>query len=554
MSPLRPGSRSVKPVDPAELSARAAALAEAVRQGRSQVGRVAAGEAERVVAKVTERNALAGGNTVVALAGATGSGKSSLFNALVGADVSTVGARRPTTSSPTAAIWGVGSAGALLDWVGVPTRHLVDPADQPGVGQLGSLDGLVLLDLPDFDSRNSAHRVEAERVLELTDVFVWVTDPQKYADAVLHDEFVRESAGHEVTTIVVLNQVDRLSEAAVKQCITHLRTLLEADGMHRATVVPVSARTGAGMAQLRQAFANAIAGHNAAQHRLAVDLTEAAKRLRRDVADSEASIGPSPDRALVDALGRSAGVPLVLDAVEAEYRREALGRTGWLFTRWASTFGADPLGRLHLSRDGITIEKSDARVVLGRSSVPPPSPAARAAVDLTTRKVADDAATGLPSPWLDAVHDASTGSTASLSDALDQAVLHTPLRARGPVWWRVFGILQWVLGFCAVVGLLWLVVLGIVRWASFDVPPPPTVWIVPVPFLLLALGLLGGLLLAALAVPMAKRGAIRRRGAIEKRLGESIGQVAVVQILAPIDEVLARHRATREQLDRVTGG
>ena len=34
--------------------------------------------------KVSERTALVGGHTVVALAGATGSGKSSLFNVLVG--------------------------------------------------------------------------------------------------------------------------------------------------------------------------------------------------------------------------------------------------------------------------------------------------------------------------------------------------------------------------------------------------------------------------------------------------------------------------------------
>ena len=37
---------------------------------------------------------------VVALAGATGSGKSSLFNALVGEEVAQAGTRRPTTSTP----------------------------------------------------------------------------------------------------------------------------------------------------------------------------------------------------------------------------------------------------------------------------------------------------------------------------------------------------------------------------------------------------------------------------------------------------------------------
>ena len=81
--------------------------------------------ADAVVAKVAERTALVGGHTVVALAGATGSGKSSLFNALVGDAVAKVGVRRPTTSTPTAAIWGDEPVGDLLDWLGVGTRHHV---------------------------------------------------------------------------------------------------------------------------------------------------------------------------------------------------------------------------------------------------------------------------------------------------------------------------------------------------------------------------------------------------------------------------------------------
>ena len=52
---------------------------------------------------------------------------------------------------------------------------------------------------------------EAERVLELVDVFVWVTDPQKYADARLHDEFVSLLSQHDAVTLAVLNQSDRLT-------------------------------------------------------------------------------------------------------------------------------------------------------------------------------------------------------------------------------------------------------------------------------------------------------------------------------------------------------
>ena len=51
------------------------------------------GEARALLAKAGARAAL-GDATVVALAGATGSGKSTLFNALSGAEVSSPGVRR----------------------------------------------------------------------------------------------------------------------------------------------------------------------------------------------------------------------------------------------------------------------------------------------------------------------------------------------------------------------------------------------------------------------------------------------------------------------------
>ena len=177
------------------------------------------------------------------------------------AEVARVGVRRPTTSTPTAAVWGGEPAGELLDWLGVGSRHLVE-GDGPGE-HVGSLDGLVLLDLPDVDSRETQHRVEAERVLELVDLFVWVTDPQKYADARLHDDHVAALSAHEAVTIVVLNQADRLSADDLARCRTDLTRLMERDGLPGATVLATSARTGAGVDELRQRLANTVASRAA---------------------------------------------------------------------------------------------------------------------------------------------------------------------------------------------------------------------------------------------------------------------------------------------------
>ena len=143
--------------------------------------------------------------TVVALAGPTGVGKSQLFNALTGTELAAVGRRRPTTSAGQAAVWGA-DARALLDWLEIGRRHRVD-AD--GLG------GLVLLDLPDFDSVETAHRLEAERIVALADLVLWVVEPQKYADASLHDRYLRPLATHADAMAVVLNQADLLAPAEV---------------------------------------------------------------------------------------------------------------------------------------------------------------------------------------------------------------------------------------------------------------------------------------------------------------------------------------------------
>lgn len=550
MSPLRMGGAKVRSVTAEELTAASGSLDAALTSGGDELPEAPATRARSVVTKVGERTSLVGGHTVVALAGATGSGKSSLFNALAGSDVAQVGARRPTTSRPTAAIWGDEPAGPLLDWLDVATRHHV-PGDSTVEGTVGSLDGLVLLDLPDFDSRETSHRVEAERVLELVDVFVWVTDPQKYADARLHDDYVSALATHDAVTVVVLNQVDRLSDADVATCVTDLKRLMARDGMPDATVIPTSARTGRGIDVLGQRLSNAVSGSNSARTRLAADIRQATGALRPAVADSEPAIKAKGEGELVDALARAAGVPTVVAAVERDYRMQATSHTGWPFTRWVQRFKPRPLRRLRLDdgRGAVTVSDADVRSVLGRSSLPPPTPAARAAVDLATRRLADRAGAELPTRWGDAVDAAAAPPGHAMADALDQAVISTSLRSRTPVWWRVVGLVQLLLALVAVAGLVWVLVLMLLGWLQFPSIETPMWGPLPWPFVLLVGGLLAGLLLALVSRFLAGIGARRRGSVINGRLRQSISTVADEQILAPVTQVLDRHRETREHLE-----
>ena len=578
---------SVEPALPASeasvgsVRARADALMSALASG---VGRLPVGgvhRAEVAIIKAAKRTSMSGGHTVVALAGATGSGKSSLFNQLVGTEVATVGARRPTTSTPTAAVWGSESASALLDWLKVGSRHVVNerPSDTTGSDTKGSdtkgsdiglgvtsetgyaaygpapgleLDGLVLLDLPDFDSYEETHRLEADRLLDLVDVFIWVTDPQKYADARLHEDYIARLSAQEAVTIVVLNQADRLTFEMLAACRNDLVRLLGAEGVIDPEVIATSAADGSGIVDLRHRISQIVASQNAAVRRLDSDLRSVATVLRSGVADSEPSLDGHSDVSLVDALQRAAGIPVILDAVERDYRRATRARTGWPLTRWVKALRPAPLKLLRLNQGASVrsggISESDVRLVLGRSSLPPATPAARSAVALAVRELADRAGQGLPPVWADAVTDAATPPRDDLADALDQAVLGTSLRERAPLWWNVFGILQWVFLIVAAAGLIWLAGLAVLNGLQLHVDAPG-IGRLAYPFLLLAGGLLVGLLLSLVARPIGRLGGRRRKAFVADRLREAVAQVARDRLVAPVQDVLDRHRMTREHLE-----
>ncbi len=553
------------------VEARATALIAALEAGTGCLPGAAVDRAQVAIMKAASRTSIAGGHTVVALAGATGSGKSSLFNDLIGADVAPIGARRPTTSTPIAAIWGSASASALLDWLKVGARHMVDErlsgAPVSGFGQAGAapsvpvleplsgseLDGLVLLDLPDFDSLEATHRAEADRVLDLVDVFVWVTDPQKYADARLHEDYIARLSAHDAVTMVVLNQADRLTPEALAACRSDLLRLLDADGVDDPEVIATSARDGSGVIDLHHRISEVVAAHNAAVRRLDSDLRSVATVLRSGVADSELSLGEADDAGLVDALSRAAGIPVILDAVERDFRRETLARTGWPFTRWVRALRPAPLRLLRLNQGRAArssgISESDVRSVLGRSSLPPATPAARSAVELATRELGDRVGQGLPQAWTDAVTNAATPPGEDLGDALDQAVVNTSLRGRNPLWWAIVGALQWFFAIAAVGGLIWLGVLMVLGWLQLPAVDTPSLGPLTYPFLMLAGGLFVGFVLSRVTRILGAVGGRRLKALVAGRLRNSVSQVAQERFLAPVQHVLDRHRATREHLD-----
>ncbi|MGD2043156.1 MAG: 50S ribosome-binding GTPase [Acidimicrobiia bacterium] len=173
---------------------------------------------------------------VVALAGGTGSGKSSLFNALVGDEVVDVGGVRPTTTHPAAAV-PLSARSALdgyLGLIGIDELHPVD------------IEGLCLIDLPDTDSVELDHRHRVDSILPTVDLVVWVIDPEKYHDARLHHDYLTPLSAYSGQFLFVLNQIDRLSADEADQVSEDLARALIADGMGDPIVVTTSAAPPAG--------------------------------------------------------------------------------------------------------------------------------------------------------------------------------------------------------------------------------------------------------------------------------------------------------------------
>ncbi|MFJ7188278.1 YfjP family GTPase [Streptomyces bacillaris] len=579
------------------LPTRLDALRELVGLSRARLDRDTLTEAGRVLDEAAARQRLSSRHTVVAIAGATGSGKSTLFNALAGAQISDTGLRRPTTSQPIACSWTDGAAG-LLDRLAIPGRLRRRPHPGPAASD-EALQGLVLVDLPDHDSAATAHRDQVDRVLALVDAVIWVVDPEKYADAALHERYLRPLAGHAEVTFVVLNQIDRLPGEAAELVLDDLRRLLDEDGMALgehgepgATVMSLSALTGDGVPELRELVGRFVQDRTAATRRLSADVDAAAARLRPVyVAEGRPGLGERAREEFTDRLAEAVGAAAAGQAAEREWRRNA-GRacgTPWLrLWRWYESRG------LPGSLDR-----------MGQALAPPEEElTARQRVEQAVRIIADDAADGLPAPWAQAVREAAFTGAKGLPEALDELAVKAgagpakgsgkssgkkagkasgkgsdktsetssgtaagasygggragsagrggpatgvalggrPAKPPRPKWWPAAVLVQASMTLIQIFGGLWLLgqIVGVLE--------PGLV----TPALIMLAGVVGGPLVEW-SCAAAIRGPARRYGQdAERRLREAAAACGRARVLDPVSAELVRYREVRERYAAVT--
>ena len=570
--PGLPGSRPARHASPVlSLSARLTALTQLIQIAAARTG--AGGfpegliqDAEDLVERAGERLRLSAGHTVAALAGGTGSGKSTIFNYLAGADFSTVGVTRPVTRDPHACVWGGAGSAPLLDWLGVPRRFRYAQGSELDGGE-ASLNGLVLLDLPDHDSVVGGATHQVDRLIGMTDLMVWVLDPQKYADAAVHRRYLVPLAGHSDVIAVVLNQADLLTADQVEDCTGDLRRLLDSEGLQNAAVLVTSAVTGAGMDRLRSMLVQAVSDRRASSARISADLDGIASEFL-PYAEMQAdghghgaagngngagtgAIERVPARAaeqLLDAFSGAAGVSAVADALQSARELRAVDYVGWPIAWFVERItGRDPVRRIRLGRLWAELKSMAAG----------PSGAQQADIDTALTRLADDVGGPLPKPWSQttraAVRSRAEEIPAAIGTAMGESI---PEENKIMLWWRLIGALQGLLLGCVIVSAAWIVALtifGVFRAAGTVPQLFGDASLLPWIIIMLAAFLILGWLTAAGCMNLVRSAAARERETLLGAMRGKIETVAREMVLAPTEAELAEFQRFRGEL-MVAGG
>ncbi len=494
-----------------------------------------AASARSVVSGARRRAGFSGDVYVLALAGGTGVGKSSVLNALAGRTVSAVRAVRPTTDEPIAWVADArrGELEPLLAWLGV-SRVAAHADDR--------LSRVAILDLPDVDSVRTEHRATVDALLPRIDAVAWVVDPEKYDDERLH-EYVRTLAPHAARLVFVLNKADRLTDAERDAVVEDLARRLADDGIPEPRLHVTSAANGDGVDALRDALAAAADAKALVIDKLTTDAVEAARMLASAVAIDPAQparrlVGEDRERvAIDDAVGGALAVvdpPGVARQVQAAVLGRARRTGGSLLGRVVGLLGwisgqqqrrADPAGYLRDWRRrgslGRVVNPVHALLVEAAAALPP---ASRHAV--------------LSALGADELEPA----TARVLDRVARDA-GADVRIGGSWLWLPIGAVQVVAGAVFVFAVAWYVTLfvsgGAVPVATAEVP---LLGPVPLPLVLLA----GSVVVSALL------GSILSLHA--GWLGRRRGRRLAARVRAAVEEAVRREGlAGLERVERARG-
>lgn len=176
---------------------------------------------------------------VVVVAGPTGSGKSTLVNALAGETVTTEGVDRPTTSAPTVIAPADADLSPLLDGLFGPPPVVVRRSGR----DLGFASHAVIVDAPDVNSVAVEHRAQVQSLVERADVVIACLHRQALVEASTA-RFLERFRGLR-RVLWVLGRADELVGEAREALESQLGDVSRAEDADRFTLSAARAQRGA---------------------------------------------------------------------------------------------------------------------------------------------------------------------------------------------------------------------------------------------------------------------------------------------------------------------
>ncbi|MGH3119685.1 MAG: ABC transporter, partial [Streptosporangiaceae bacterium] len=401
--------------------------------------------------------------------------------------------------------------------------------------------------LPDHDSVAAGAAVETNRLVGLADLMLWVLDPQKYADASVHRRYLTPLAGHSSVIAVVLNQSDLLTPEQTEDCVSDLTRLLDSEGLHDARVLVTSARTGAGLDDLRKVLVETVSERRAATDRIAADLDVMAERFvpyageargaGLDTGDEDfAEVPPGSAAVLGESFTKAAGAAGVGQALQSARELRAVDYVGWPVS-WLvdRAVGRDPVRKLRLGNLWEELRGISAG----------PAGAQQAEIDNALTAIGEQIGPALPAPWSQTVRLAARSKRDEIPGALGAAIGEAlPGENSVEPWWRLVAVWQGLLLGCVVTGLAWigaLLVIGVFHAAHHAAAIFSDAALLPWVAILIVAILALGWLTASGCMSMVSAAALRERGRVETQMRSRMQDVAEQFVLVPVKQELSEY-------------
>ena len=322
------------PAGPPGLTDRLAALDRLVQAGVGRLDQPVLDDAAALLDRAGQRLRLSGEHTVVTLAGGTGSGKSSLFNAICGLELSPTGRAAPDDVQGPRLRLGPGRRGPAPRLARHRPRTATRaPAPSTGGTPAAPCRASSCSTCPTTTPCRRAPRRGRELHRHRRPAGLGRRPAEVRRLGAAPAATSSRSRGHTGVTLIVLNQVDRLDPDEIDDCVTDLRRLLEAEGL----ADPQSSRPPPiaedGIVRFR-ALVDTVAARRARTERLSADIDRFAERFDdyATAAEPPVTVDDAAPRRLVQALTDAAGAPAVAEAMESAYELRAYDFVGWPIT------------------------------------------------------------------------------------------------------------------------------------------------------------------------------------------------------------------------------